>query len=56
MFIVSLSPGNQIDVESISQSQAVHNLEYAPLNQPITAHFFPERYNKGWHTALVCNV
>ena len=44
MFIISL--GNSIEQESTLQSQAVCTLEYRPLNQPITAHIVPERYNK----------
>ena len=43
-FIISL--GNWIEQESTPQSQAVCTLEYRPLNQPITAHIVPERYNK----------
>lgn len=44
MFITSL--GNLIELESTPHSQADHTLEYGLLNQPITAHLVPERYNK----------
>ena len=33
-------------MESTTRSQAVRTLEQGPLNQPITAHFVPERFNK----------
>ena len=44
MFITSL--GNLIELESTPHSQADRTLEYGLLNQPITAHLVPERYNK----------
>ena len=54
MFIISLSLENRIDSESISQSQAVHAVEYAPLNQPITVHFSLRDIIKGLSLAH-CN-
>ena len=42
MFIVPL--GNRIQLESTPQSQAV-SLECRPLNQPITLHLVPDKYN-----------
>ena len=43
MFIVPL--GNWIQLESTPQSQAVCTLECRPLNQPITLHLVPDKYN-----------
>ena len=36
-------------MESTLYSQAVHNLEYRLLNQPIKIHIVPERYYKLFH-------
>ena len=33
-----------IEQDSTPENQAVHTLDYRPLNQPITAHMVPERY------------
>lgn len=43
MLITSL--GNLIELESTPQRQAVHTLEYRLLNEPITVHVVPERYD-----------
>lgn len=43
MFIISLR--NWIKLKSTPQGRVVHTLEYGPLNQPITLHVVPERYN-----------
>ena len=42
--MASMSIGNWSELKSTPRSQGVRALEYEPLNQPITAHVFPERY------------
>ena len=47
MFIIPL--GHWIELANTPRSQVIRSLKYGPLNQPITAHVIPERYNEMIH-------
>ena len=51
--MIIISSGNWIEMESTPRSQAIRTLEYGLLNQPITAHVLPKRYNKYIQVAIL---